>query len=648
VIVNILKNYYLFCLIAISCFTSFAYQATPTVELKIASPYDQSSNCHIRHGIRTTSNTPSSYSPASCYAAYNKGSYASLLPADFQHAFQDVSNNEILNNYPLYAFPNFLKFARTLPCYESHILSLYDKIQYDKAFKKQTACMPYFDYSFFLWYENSGFHKFVAAEAQSVIKTLQQPVSTAVEKQGTLHVNDYQNLDMLAHRCTQKINTMPQGNTSERLTERINAIDETCNTNGKCFDYSLQVPHLSANDPDIVAFQDKHGTQLDCQLHKELCQTRNTMRNLEHSYSNDPHVQILAPVVYRYTLQAKNEKCPLVAFELSDFCHTITHVLSNSMNVLYDASSAVGKGVWKGANDFASIEHWKGMVTGAAQLGLLFADAVGQEDALHYAVVLAATSNDSNAVVAAAEKYCEHTQGQKDVINLCAQETYKKIKAMSWQEIVEHGTEIGTTMILDTLALNAVNGFSRTASNLAINQLNSAMEKGVLFTEQYAVEVACFGKLIVEEGAEVAGSAIEAIKKDLIVLHQKNDSIIKIIQEMKEAGTILKPIENNVWKSPAGLIYKADKKFGNRINHVLAHAKSNPLKNQHSIFNITENKILGLIDEAWAMKGNPLESDIAAYIIDMKRKIGLNGESAIKIVVIPGTSEILTAYPVNL
>lgn len=48
------------------------------------------------------------------------------------------------------------------------------------------------------------------------------------------------------------------------------------------------------------------------------------------------------------------------------------------------------------------------------------------------------------------------------------------------------------------------------------------------------------------------------------------------------------------------------------------------------------------------MKGNPLESDIAAYIIDMKRKIGLNGESAIKIVVIPGTSEILTAYPVNL
>lgn len=37
-----------------------------------------------------------------------------------------------------------------------------------------------------------------------------------------------------------------------------------------------------------------------------------------------------------------------------------------------------------------------------------------------------------------------------------------------------------------------------------------------------------------------------------------------------------------------------------------------------------------------------------APLIDMKKIIGSDGESAIKIATIPGTSEILTAYPVKL
>lgn len=110
----------------------------------------------------------------------------------------------------------------------------------------------------------------------------------------------------------------------------------------------------------------------------------------------------------------------------------------------------------------------------------------------------------------------------------------------------------------------------------------------------------------------------------------------------------LKSIGENVWQSPAGLIYKPDKKFGNRINHVLAHAKPNPTKNCHTIFNVPESEILKLIDEAWLTKGEPLKSDLGVYIVDMKKSIGLNGESAIRIVTIPGTSEILTAYPVKL
>ena len=89
------------------------------------------------------------------------------------------------------------------------------------------------------------------------------------------------------------------------------------------------------------------------------------------------------------------------------------------------------------------------MVTGALQCGLLFADAIGQEDALHYALVLAATTDDSDALLSAAKKYSACTQSTKDAINLCLQETYKRIKTMSWQEILEHGAEVGVTIIID-------------------------------------------------------------------------------------------------------------------------------------------------------------------------------------------------------
>jgi hypothetical protein len=218
------------------------------------------------------------------------------------------------------------------------------------------------------------------------------------------------------------------------------------------------------------------------------------------------------------------------------------------MHILYDASSAIGKGIVKGTCDVVTIKHWKGMATGAMQLGLLFADAVGQEDALHYAMVLTATSNNSDALTVAAEQYCSYTQAQKDAINACAQETYTKIKAMSWQEILEHGTEIGTTMILDTLALNAVNSFGRATSNLVIKQLNNALESGALLTEQYAIEVAGFGKLIVEEGAAVSTQAADLIKNESMLFTKSTEAIAPQIKDkitqIKWSEDIVQKIRN--------------------------------------------------------------------------------------------------------
>lgn len=65
-------------------------------------------------------------------------------------------------------------------------------------------------------------------------------------------------------------------------------------------------------------------------------------------------------------------------------------------------------------------------------------------------------------------------------------------------------------------------------------------------------------------------------------------------------------------------------------------------------FNVSDSELLRLIDEAWAMKKDPLPFDSGAYVIDMKRIIGMEGESGIKIIVQPGTSDIKTAYPIKI
>jgi hypothetical protein len=523
VVIEALKKYCLFILLSISCLTIFTY---PEIDGEFIvffpagyqTPADHGTfNNHTNYGIRTTNHTSSyqqnSYyatQQRSCGATVDKIYYTSWSPADFQRAFQNATDQaEILSNYPLYAFPHFLEFARTLPCYDAYILELNYKIQHDKNFKKQTANIPYFEYEFGLRREISGFHNFITAEAQRIIAAQEQRAAQlraqqqkliVVEKKGVLQVN---NLETLLHSCTEN-NVI-----TSRSAERIDAINQTQKNNAKSFDYSQQVAHLNADDPDAI-FRNTFGTQLDCQLHKELCQTRSSMRHLERTYHNSPHVQILAPVVYRYTAQAKKESSPLVAFELSNFCHTITQVLAHGMHVLYDASCAIGKGAWKGIDTVTSIEHWKGMVTGPAELALFFMNEMVQAEILQDIADQAVISGDFHPYTVAIEERAV----REEIINKCIQETRQKISAMSWQDHMENVVEIGTTIILDIVTFNLLNATGNTLGN-CIKQLNNAIDKGVLFRPQYAVEVAGFGKLIVEQGIESSVGLATLIEENI-------------------------------------------------------------------------------------------------------------------------------------
>lgn len=80
----------------------------------------------------------------------------------------------------------------------------------------------------------------------------------------------------------------------------------------------------------------------------------------------------------------------------------------------------------------------------------------------------------------------------------------------------------------------------------------------------------------------------------------------------------------------------------------LGYVESIKEERRRTFFNIPKDNIIDLVDEAWLKKGDSLVSDPGTYIIDMKRIIGTNGETAIKIIVKPGTAEIRTAYPIKI
>lgn len=121
---------------------------------------------------------------------------------------------------------------------------------------------------------------------------------------------------------------------------------------------------------------------------------------------------------------------------------------------------------------------------------------------------------------------------------------------------------------------------------------------------------------------------------------------------IKQTVNKLSPIKltfdkiTRTWTSPKGLDYGQGSKQGNRVKHVLEHASSNPNKLSHTVFDVPRNHVLSLVDEAWNVKGSPLVNDPGAYVVNMNKIIGTNGETSIKIIVRPGTNQIITAYPI--
>ena len=207
--------------------------------------------------------------------------------------------------------------------------------------------------------------------------------------------------------------------------------------------------------------------------------------------------------------------------------------------------------------------------------------------------------------------------------------------------LVTGAAAIGSTIASvakDLFGSELVSVVSNGTATLQASPSLSGLSEGVGVIANEVIQSASLVSKFAKELTEVTGASVIG----------GNDKIEKIEIGKAEKFTNLKYIGDGKWKSSKGLIYGYDKKFGNRIQHVLSHASNNPNKINHTVFNSTEDEILKLIDEAWSMRSKPLSSDPGAFVIDMKRAIGTNGETAIKIIIKPETAEIITAYPLKL
>lgn len=126
----------------------------------------------------------------------------------------------------------------------------------------------------------------------------------------------------------------------------------------------------------------------------------------------------------------------------------------------------------------------------------------------------------------------------------------------------------------------------------------------------------------------------------------------------------LKETGNNVFQSSGGLVYRSGSEDGHRLKHVMQHAKDNPQKKIHGVFDGDGDRhvVLAIIDEAWlkAKKGgsdvrSERQNDRQVYTINLRRRIGQvggeegerkgNPECSYVRLVLENDNEVISAYP---
>jgi hypothetical protein len=490
---------------------------------------DNHNNYGLKFEINEGTKTPTQY--------YNSGHFTgegtSLYDKPnnyFQDAYQNSSiENNILNYHECYANQNFLSYARTLPHYNEHILDIHKRIK-----KGEEFIVSGFKQWFCLWWGGNEFHDFVKKEANR-IKEFQNKVDkvkdTQIKQQQRtprLRFDNTKEIEFFIDRCEQQTSAAYDSKNDEictRLNARLKAIEKTRKQNGKCIDYTSQVKHPNFNDPYADVFNNCYGTALDKQLHEELCDTRIAMIDLQDNYADNIHVRAFAPIVFLATAHAKKENDAIKAFSLSDFSYDLVRIVNGSINLMTIGAS----GIVDGAKTFLTSKHWKDMGIGFLKLTVMLVDEYGRQESLDNSYFEAAILGKPDVFLERSKAYEDHHRAVALGLKQEIFKTSEKIKKMSLEEIVYKGFKHGTIFILDGVAINAGTLATSTAGRKFVSQMADVLTSPM--AEEFALEAAGVGKITLEEGADIANMAIEAVEKNPELL-SKGKSVTQVFQDV--------------------------------------------------------------------------------------------------------------------
>lgn len=138
----------------------------------------------------------------------------------------------------------------------------------------------------------------------------------------------------------------------------------------------------------------------------------------------------------------------------------------------------------------------------------------------------------------------------------------------------------------------------------------------------------------------------------------------KVLSSSTTSDRFLEEIRENVFQSPAGLIYQTGSADGHRLQHVLQHARDDLDKPVHGVFTGSREEILALLDEVWTLsqeRGPPFVEQTTQgrrliVTANLEREIGyVGGQSGKrqgnplcrKVRLVLEETRVITAYPMR-
>jgi len=470
--------------------------------------------------------------------------------SEMVNAFSHIDSRNLFEYYHLYHIVNYRDYICSLPGYDDFIQELNYKLEHDHSFRKSLRYLYGFDGKY-------GFKDFVRWEAQRIRDKQVEQVKQETYRQELLHkqyleekrikreaqeyalqLENVQELDALSarfagqqkqgqHFCDQEL--------LERYAQRICALNETIKNNGQLFDYSKKVAHFNFTDPYRYVFKHCCGTVLDKQLHRELCDTRTRATKFLSYHNENFQIHDLCAIVNYFTALAKEERNPIIAFNLSDFSY---YLVQAAQGFGY-ATEIIFKGTARGVTNLVkhNLAFCQALVTHPvddivkplAQAGI----ALGQ--ALYKTVCL--VKKDPGAC---SEKILSLTK------NLCSEVTNDPEKAFS--TVIELFLSFKATSMLK---LHNIQGLTRFFSQQervvrCLRGASEIVEKITVPIKHVVSEAASLVSIGLENGKTALKNLINVVKEQPEVVAISDIAALKLGPECyKDAAKLSKKIKNS-------------------------------------------------------------------------------------------------------